>query len=90
VENFFSTYLPKKCFCYPFLICFILGYPSIKIFYPDGRVEDYNGGRTASDFVQQGMILFEDVADPPELRQLTSQATIDEGCKDVQVKILLF
>merc|ERR1712180_427922 len=31
----------------------IQGYPTIKMFFPDGRVEDYNGGRTASDIVQQ-------------------------------------
>merc|ERR1712176_1103680 len=63
----------------------IQGYPTIKIFYPDGRVEDYQGGRTASDFITTGMTLFEDYAEPPELHELTSQKVIDENCKDVQI-----
>lgn len=63
----------------------IQGYPTIKIFYPDGRVEDYNGGRTASDLVAQAMILFEDVAEPPELHQLTSKKVLEDTCNNAQV-----
>ena len=48
-------------------------------------MEDYSGGRTASDIIAQAMILFEDVAEPPELHQMTSKASLDENCKDVQV-----
>ena len=62
------------------------GYPTIKIFYPDGRVEDYNGGRTASDLVAQAMILFEDVAEPPELHQLTSKQVLEDTCNNAQVR----
>lgn len=68
----------------------IQGYPSIKIFYPDGRVEDYNGGRTAADIVAQAMILFEDVADPPELYELTNKDALDKACTDAQVCIVAF
>ena len=63
------------------------GYPTIKIFYPDGRVGDFNGGRSASDFVAQAMILFEDVAEPPELKQLTSKAVLDDTCNNAQVNL---
>lgn len=63
------------------------GYPTIKIFYPDGRVEDYNGGRTADDIVAQAMILFEDVAEPPELFELTNKDALDKACTDAQVNI---
>ena len=63
----------------------ISGYPSIKLFFPDGRVEDYNGGRTANDIVSQAMMMFEEVADPPELYQLLSKDTLDTACTDVQV-----
>ena len=62
-----------------------IGYPTIKMFFPDGRVEDYNGGRTASDIVQQALTMFEEVAEPPELYQLLGQDTIDSACADVQV-----
>ena len=55
------------------------------MFFPDGRVEDYNGGRTASDIVQQALTMFEEVAEPPELYQLLGQDTIDSACADVQV-----
>jgi len=68
----------------------IQGYPTIKIFYPDGRVEDYNGGRTASDLVAQALILFEDVAEPPELKQLTSKAVLDDTCNNAQICAIAF
>ena len=35
------------------------------MFFPDGRVEDYNAGRTASDIVQMAMVMYEEVAEPP-------------------------
>ena len=64
------------------------------MFLPDGRVEDYNGGREKNDFVSQAMIMFEEVADPPELYQMLSKDTIDTACTDVQVtfkkKIIIF
>jgi len=68
----------------------IQGYPTIKMFFPDGRVEDYNGGREKNDFVSQAMIMFEEVADPPELYQMLSKDTIDTACTDVQVCVLAF
>jgi len=68
----------------------IQGYPTIKMFFPDGRVEDYNGGRVASDIVSQAMIMFEEVAEPPELYQLLSKDTLDSACTDVQVCVLAF
>merc|ERR1712157_296604 len=68
----------------------IQGYPTIKLFFPDGRVEDYNGGRTANDIVSQAMMMFEEVADPPELYQLLSKDTLDTACTDVQVCVLAF
>jgi protein disulfide-isomerase A6 len=68
----------------------IQGYPSIKIFFPDGRVEDYQGGRTASDIVAQGLILFEDVAEPPELHQLVSKATLEDNCNNAQICAIAF
>jgi len=68
----------------------IQGYPTIKIFYPDGRVEDYNGGRSASDFVAQAMILFEDVAEPPELHQLTSKKVLEDDCNSAQICAIAF
>ena len=55
------------------------------MFFPDGRVEDYNGGRTASDIVQQALTMLEAVAEAPELYQLLGQDTIDSACADVQV-----
>jgi len=68
----------------------IQGYPSIKMFFPDGRVEDYNGGRTSSDIVAQGMLMFEEVAEPPELYELLSQESLDAACTDVQVCVVAF
>jgi len=68
----------------------IQGYPSIKMFFPDGRVEDYNGGRTSSDIVAQGMLMFEEVAEPPELYELLSQESLDSACTDVQVCVVAF
>lgn len=68
----------------------IQGYPTIKIFYPDGRVEDFQGGRTAADLVAQGMLLFEDVADPPELRELVDEEALKASCTDVQLCFIAF
>lgn len=68
----------------------IQGYPSIKMFFPDGRVEDYQGGRTADDIVAQAMIMFEDVAEPPELIELVNKDALDKACTDSQICALIF
>merc|ERR1711981_1241513 len=67
----------------------VQGFPTIKIFKGDKSTpEDYNAGRTASDVINEAMTLFEDVREPPELRQLTDQEIFDEKCQNAQLCLI--
>jgi len=67
----------------------IQGFPTIKIFKGDkSNPEDYNAGRTASDVINEAMTLFEDVREPPELRQLTDQEIFDDKCQNAQLCLI--
>jgi len=65
----------------------VQGFPTIKVFNVGMKnsPEDYNAGRTASDIIQTGLVMFESVRDPPELRQLLDQETFDEKCQNAQL-----
>merc|ERR1711990_472563 len=68
----------------------VQGFPTIKIFNSGSKSapEDYNAGRTASDIIQQGMILFESVRDPPELRELVDPEAFEDKCKNAQLCLI--
>lgn len=65
----------------------VQGFPTIKMFHSGMKEspEDYNAGRTASDIIAQGLIMFESVRDPPELRQLVDEEVFTEKCKESQL-----
>jgi len=68
----------------------IQGFPTIKIFDVNAKSDprDYNAGRTASDVVNEALVLFESVRDPPELRQLVDQEVFDDKCQNAQLCII--
>ncbi|MPC17634.1 Protein disulfide-isomerase A6 [Portunus trituberculatus] len=59
----------------------VQGYPTIKFFHK-GDVEDYDGGRTASDIVAWATDKAAVNIPPPEVKQLISNAVLDETCKE--------
>ncbi|XP_064113046.1 protein disulfide-isomerase A6 homolog [Macrobrachium nipponense] len=65
----------------------VQGYPTIKFFYK-GDVEDYEGGRTASDIVAFGNDRAAVNIEPPEIVQLTDEKVLDEACKKHQICII--
>ena len=65
----------------------VQGYPTIK-FFGGGRktrnsAEDYTGGRTASDIVEFALSKY-----APEVVELTSQAALDEACKNSPLTVV--
>ena len=70
----------------------IRGFPTIKIFAAgkkDGSAEEYNGGRTKSDFVTFALEKLEETLQPPEIVQLTKGTEqLKESCENSQLCIL--
>ncbi|XP_065844021.1 protein disulfide-isomerase A6-like [Oscarella lobularis] len=71
----------------------VRGYPTIK-FFPAGAkdfnsAEDYDGGRTSESIVSWAEEKLSDMAEPPEVLQLTDQATMD-ACLEKQLCNIAF
>ncbi|KAK7067363.1 Protein disulfide-isomerase A6 [Halocaridina rubra] len=65
----------------------VQGYPTIK-FFNKGDVEDYDGGRTASDIVTWANDKAAANIESPEIIQLTSDNVLEEACKKHQICII--
>lgn len=65
----------------------VQGYPTIKFFHK-GDVEDYDGGRTASDIVAWATDKAAVNIAPPEVKQLISNAVLDETCKEHPICVI--
>ncbi|KAI1724281.1 thioredoxin domain-containing protein [Ditylenchus destructor] len=72
----------------------VRGFPTIKFFgageKTDNSAVDYDGGRTTNDIVQWATIKASENLPPPELKQATSSAVLQESCKDKQLCIVTF
>ncbi|KAI7692470.1 Protein disulfide-isomerase A6 [Sarcoptes scabiei] len=70
----------------------IRGFPTIKIFASgkkDGSAEEYQGGRTKSDFVSFALEKLEENLQPPEVLQLTNgNDQLKEACENSQLCII--
>ena len=69
----------------------VQGYPTIKYFAPGStEPEDYNGGRTASDIVKFAEEKFSENLAPPEVVQITSEASVSAGCENHPLCVVAF
>lgn len=72
----------------------VQGYPTIKVFaagLKDSRsVEDYQGGRTASDIVQYALDKAADSIEPPEILQAIDTTVLTENCNDKPLCVVSF
>ena len=69
----------------------VQGYPTIKYFAPGAtEPEDYNGGRTASDIVKFAEEKFSENLAPPEVVQITSEASVSAGCENHPLCVVAF
>ncbi|CAJ0583598.1 unnamed protein product, partial [Mesorhabditis spiculigera] len=71
----------------------IRGFPTIKYFAPGSDVNDaaeYDGGRTTSDIVNWALAKHSENLPPPEVKEGSTQALVDEACKDKQLCIFAF
>lgn len=70
----------------------VRGFPTIKVFNvgkKDGSAEDYNGGRSRSDFVQFALEKLEETIKPPEVTQLTKgNEQLREACENAQICVI--
>ena len=67
------------------------GYPTIKYFAPGStEPEDYNGGRTASDIVKFAEEKATENLAPPEVVQVTSEASVEAGCAHHPLCVIAF
>lgn len=70
----------------------VRGFPTIKVFNAgkkDGTAEDYNGGRSRSDFVQFALEKLEETIEPPEVTQLTKgKEQLREACENAQICVI--
>ncbi|KAH7639770.1 Protein disulfide-isomerase A6 [Dermatophagoides farinae] len=70
----------------------IRGFPTIKVFAAgkkDGSAEEYQGGRSKSDFVKFAMDKLEETMQPPEVVQLTKGTEqLKQACENSQLCIL--
>ena len=58
----------------------IQGYPTLKVFLPGGKVEDYNGGRDESSLLSTAQRLAKNLVPPKPLAFLQNQAKFEEYC----------
>ena len=70
----------------------VRGYPTIK-WFPGGvksasDVKEYEGGRSASDIVNFALDKFKANMPPPELIQITTQASVDKACGGNQLCVV--
>uniref|UniRef100_T1GI35 Protein disulfide-isomerase A6 homolog n=1 Tax=Megaselia scalaris TaxID=36166 RepID=T1GI35_MEGSC len=70
----------------------IRGYPTIK-FFPAGKksksdVQEYDGGRQASDIVSWGLDKYEDIVEAPELYEVTDEKTFNKACDGVSICVV--
>jgi protein disulfide-isomerase A6 len=71
----------------------VKGYPTIKVFAggkKDGKAEDYQGGRTASDLVQWAEEEALKNMPPPEVKELLGPDGFDSDCKAKQICFMAF
>ena len=69
------------------------GYPTIKVFpggKKSGEAEDYEGGRSASDFVAFGEEEFLKNAPPPEVIQAINASAFESECVSKQICFVAF
>lgn len=64
----------------------VQGYPTIK-FFPPGKkarssAENYEGGRTSGDIITFALDNLAQNLPPPEIKQITSEATLKEACEE--------
>ncbi|KAK4325614.1 hypothetical protein Pmani_003821 [Petrolisthes manimaculis] len=59
----------------------VQGYPTIK-FFNKGEVEEYDGGRTASDIVSWANDKAATNIEPPEIVQIVDNDSLDNACKE--------
>lgn len=65
----------------------VQGYPTIKFFHK-GEVEEYDGGRTASDIVAWATDKAAVNIPPPEVKQIINNALLDETCKEHPICVI--
>ncbi|XP_023336650.1 protein disulfide-isomerase A6 homolog [Eurytemora carolleeae] len=69
----------------------VQGYPTIKYFAPgSSEPEEYNGGRTASDIVAWAEEKAAENVSPPEIKQILSDADVEEGCGEHPLCVIAF
>ncbi|EDO37155.1 predicted protein, partial [Nematostella vectensis] len=72
----------------------VQGYPTIKVFAAGIKnshsVEDYQGGRTASDIIQYALDKAADSIEPPEVIQAISNEVLKEGCNEHPICVIAF
>merc|ERR1711911_577447 len=69
----------------------VQGYPTIKYFAPGStEPEDYNGGRTASDIVKFAEEKATENLAPPEVVQVTGEASVEAGCANHPLCVIAF
>ena len=57
------------------------GYPTLK-YFSAGKVEDYNGGRGTSDFVDFSKLKAETITPPKELEEMVTNQIFDDYCRN--------
>ncbi len=72
----------------------VRGYPTIKVFPAGAKdassVEDYDGGRTASDIIAWASDKAAESIPPPEVVELTGNAVLKSECQDKQICVVSF
>ena len=70
----------------------IQGYPTIKVFNAGAKnadsVEDYQGGRTASDIIQFALDKLAESIEPPEVLQIVNSQVLKENCEEKPICIV--
>lgn len=65
----------------------VQGYPTIKVFQ-NGKHEDYQGGRSASDFVEFAKTKLLETRPPPEVKEITDNDVFTDACTKHQVPLM--
>lgn len=70
----------------------IQGYPTIKVFNAGAKdphsVEDYQGGRTASDIIQFALDKLAESIEPPEVLQIVNSQLLKDNCEEKPICIV--